>query len=199
MMSKDLCFDKPNREQPVKIYTKTGDRGETSLVDGTRVKKSHPRVEAYGTVDELNSVLGVCIALAHKESLIANDSHFKTLEKIQNTLFNLGSRLACEKESVRAKLPQVSDLDITEIENSIDHMTQILPVLKEFILPGGHPVSAFVQQARTICRRAERHVLELDQVEAIDLKYLNRLSDHLFTLARYVNHLVGAPELKWQK
>ncbi|NCN95151.1 MAG: cob(I)yrinic acid a,c-diamide adenosyltransferase [Bdellovibrionales bacterium] len=183
----------------MKIYTKSGDQGETSLVDGSRVKKNHPRVEAYGTVDELNSILGICLSLAHKDKKLFQDQRLNGIPSIQNDLFNLGSQLACPKEEWRVKMPSVGDNRLQFLETEIDEMTEALEPLKEFILPGGHLVSSFLHQARCLCRRAERRVFELGLEDMQPIKYLNRLSDHLFVLARYVNLQTGVSEVKWKK
>lgn len=185
----------------MKIYTKTGDKGETSLVDGGRVKKSHPRVEAYGTVDELNSVIGTALSLFSNEKELSQKIQTAVLLKIQNNLFNLGSHLACSKPEVRAKLPTLDDSDILQLEKEMDLMSTELPPLKEFILPGGHIISSHLHLARTVCRRAERRVIELDenQTELINIQFLNRLSDYFFVLARYVNFKAGLDDIKWSK
>lgn len=185
----------------MKIYTKTGDKGETSLVDGGRVKKTHPRVEAYGTVDELNSTLGICVSLLTEGKELSEKIQTKTLIKIQNDLFNLGSHLACSKTEVKAKLPTVNESDISLLEREMDQMTKELPPLKEFILPGGHPLSSNLHLARTICRRAERRVVDLaeEQSELLSIQFLNRLSDYLFVLARYVNFKAGLNDITWKK
>lgn len=181
----------------MKIYTKTGDKGETSLVDGKRVPKNHPRVDAYGSVDELNSILGICVSMSTGNPELS--SAVKRLCEIQNTLFNLGSHLACADENMKKRLPSLSQEDIGALEEDIDRMSKELPPLREFILPGGHVVASFLHQARTVCRRAERKVSALKDDEEIHLKYLNRLSDHLFVLARYVNFKSGAAEVTWKK
>lgn len=183
----------------MKIYTKTGDKGTTRLVDGSCVDKFNPRVEAYGTVDELNSNLGLL-----KNSLFTlnlKDCH-DVIHKIQHKLFIIGSLLATEKKETFDILPQILDTDITILENAIDDLTQYLPELKNFILPGGHTTSALAHVARTICRRSERRSAEISQQDArlsLCLIYLNRLSDYLFTLARYINLKTGTPEILWDK
>jgi|FLYM01.1.fsa_nt_gi cob(I)alamin adenosyltransferase len=183
----------------MKIYTKTGDRGETSLVDGTRVPKNHPRVEAYGTVDELNSMIGWCAALVTSESSLAGKINTSALYQIQNTLFNLGSHLAAENEAVKAKLPNVLTSDIEMLEKEIDQMTLNLPELKEFILPGGHPAAAAAHMARTLCRRAERRVLSIEKQDDLSIKFLNRLSDYFFVFSRDVNMKAKVKETTWKK
>lgn len=202
MMLKLTEFDKSNRKVTMKIYTKTGDKGETSLIGGKRVSKSHPRVEAYGTIDELNSLLGLCVAeLKVLEVNSKFTSHIQLLERLQNTLFDIGSHLAAEDQLVTHHLPALHEERISEMELLIDEATAALPPLKEFILPGGHSVSAQVHIARTLCRRAERRVVELptNDSSAYAIRVLNRLSDYLFVLARWVNHSMGSPEIKWSK
>lgn len=186
------------------IYTKKGDSGQTSLVDGQLVPKFHFRVQAYGDVDELNSVIGVL-----KQSL---DSHpllhdlNPILLRVQNHLFNIGSLLACEKKEVFSHLPRLEQKHIQWLENQIDIFYHPLPALKEFILPGGHESSAWSHMARTVCRRAERKVVEvisemkLPQAESPyqnSLIYLNRLSDFFFTTARWVHFKTQVVEIKW--
>jgi cob(I)alamin adenosyltransferase len=179
----------------MKIYTKTGDDGSTSLFSGGRVPKAHLRVEAYGTVDELNSVIGV---------VRAAQPHPQTdtwLAQVQRQLFHLGADLATPLEAksdwvVRVKLEQIQWL-----ESLIDSMTAELPVLTSFILPGGSPAAAQIHIARTVCRRAERLVVALQEHEALGeqvIPYLNRLSDFLFTLARWENMRAGFSEDKWE-
>lgn len=189
----------------MKIYTKTGDKGTTRLVDGSCVEKFNPRVEAYGTVDELNSAVGLLISfLGQKNSadivlLIKDD-----LVKIQHWLFNTGSLLATENPEVRTKLPQINETQIRFLENRMDQMTASLPVLKNFILPGGDLTSSQAHVCRTVCRRAERRAAEviLPALKELDdpvLVFLNRLSDYFFTLARHLNQLFENPEVIWSK
>lgn len=175
-----------------KIYTKTGDDGKTSLVNGQRVAKTHPRLEAYGTVDELNSFLGRAVF-----ELRANSLAHEELEAIQNQLFNIGSHLACDGD--RSKLPSIDESSIEALEGSIDKMNESLEPLREFILPGGSAPSTYLQISRTICRRAERLTLAISDVDPVILKYLNRLSDYLFVLSRFCNKALGATETKWTK
>ena len=176
-----------------KIYTKTGDTGQTGLVGGRRVSKNDPRLEAYGTVDELNSCIGLAISLLPKE----NDAA-PLLKKIQNELFNLGSRLACDDAEMMKHLPAISDEQIRDMEKKMDTWESQLPPLKNFILPGGSQASSALHVARTICRRAERRTLALT-VEPILVVYLNRLSDFLFTIARKVNADLGEKDIAWEK
>jgi cob(I)alamin adenosyltransferase len=181
-----------------KIYTKTGDKGTTHLVDGSCVEKFNPRVEAYGTVDELNSYLGVVRGgLQRLQDLQSLDPIF---EKIQNQLFNVGSLLACADETIFKKLPAMEASQVQSLEQKIDAMTGELPALRNFILPAGHEVAAHLHVARTICRRAERRsaeVLMTDERYALCLQYLNRLSDFLFVTARWVNLKTRYEDVLW--
>jgi cob(I)alamin adenosyltransferase len=181
----------------LKIYTKTGDRGTTSLIGGTKVPKSHIRIEAYGTVDELNSYIGLC------KDLLADNQSKPILQEIQDRLFTMGSSLACDPEKEpKMKIPDLKETDITRLEEEIDRMHETLPPMKSFILPGGHPSVSHLHIARCICRRAERCCvrleLEREEVESIIIKYLNRLSDYLFVLARYIAHQLKAEEIPWK-
>ena len=179
----------------MKIYTKKGDTGQTSLLGGTRVEKHHDRIEAYGTVDELNSYIGLI-----RDQEISQD--LKTaLIKIQNDLFTIGSILASDPEKSKVKIPEISQEDITLLEKSMDLWTDELPEMRSFILPGGHPTVSHIHVARCICRRAERATNRLDSgipTSAIALKYLNRLSDYLFMLARKVGADLNAEEIPWK-
>lgn len=179
-----------------KIYTKTGDKGKTSLIGGTKVAKDHIRIESYGTIDELNSYLGLVIDLL-------NDAHSITsLREVQDRLFTIGSSLACdpEKES-KMKIPDLLDTDITFLELEIDKMNDSLPEMKSFILPGGHQTISTIHIARCVCRRAERICVHLQEaglfVDPLVLKYLNRLSDYLFVLARFTGNLLEVAEIPW--
>ncbi len=177
-----------------KIYTKTGDEGQTALFGGRRLPKSHLRIESYGTVDELNSYLG----LVRDHS---SDTHIRELLfEIQNRLFDLGANLATDP-SKNLTTPSIASADIQLLENEIDAMEAVLPALKNFILPGGHPTVSHCHVARCICRRAERLVVALNLEEKIApevLQYLNRLSDFLFVLARKIGHDLGAEEVIWK-
>jgi len=179
----------------MKIYTKTGDKGDTSLFGGQRVPKDALRIEAYGTVDELNSVLG--IVRADNEEKEIDD----ILEHVQNELFVLGADLATPRPSNAKQIRRVEPKDAVRLEKAIDKLEAKLEPLRAFILPGGSPVAARLHFARTVCRRAERAVVRLsrneDIGEAITI-YLNRLSDLLFVLARYANHCAGVSETKWK-
>ncbi len=164
----------------MKIYTKSGDKGKTSLLSGERVKKSDIRINAYGTVDELNSFIGFL------NTLELGEQHKIFLKQIQNKLFNLGSVLAVRK-NVSFNIPTITENDITLIENEIDKLNEELPPLKDFIIPGGDTVSAQCHICRSICRRAERLVVEIDEKEPVNdliVKFLNRLSDYFFVLSR---------------
>lgn len=180
-----------------KIYTKTGDLGKTSLIGGTKVAKSHIRIESYGTVDELNSYIGLVI------DNITDEPSRITLKEIQDRLFTIGSSLACDpdKEPLM-KIPDLKEEDIVLLENEIDSMNETLPAMKSFILPGGHPAISTAHITRCVCRRAERLCVNMQQhelfVEPLVIKYLNRLSDYLFVLARYIGHLLGVGEIPWK-
>ncbi len=183
----------------MKIYTKTGDNGTTRLVDGTCVDKFNPRVEAYGTVDELNSNLGL---LKHSLKEISLFSEQDMIHKVQHKLFVIGSLLATEKQETFEILPQIKSEDITTLENNIDQLTEPLQPLKNFILPSGHPASTMAHVARTLCRRSERRTAEVSYKDPrlnLSLIYLNRLSDLLFTLARFINLKTNTPEVLWDK
>jgi cob(I)alamin adenosyltransferase len=177
----------------MKIYTKKGDKGETSLIGGKRVKKSHARLHAYGTVDELNSYVGLlCDSIEDKKIR-------KELLEIQDRLFTLGSLLAATPDS-KMKLPSLNDSDIKNLENSIDTMNEELPEMRSFVLPGGHKTVSICHITRTICRRAERWTIALNENESIDHlipAYLNRLSDYFFVLARYMSKILNVSENPW--
>lgn len=181
----------------IRIYTRTGDKGTTSLIGGTKVPKSHLRIEAYGTVDELNSHIGLC------RDLIGDETVRTRLLEVQDRLFTIGSSLACDPEKEpRMRLPDLRDEDVRGLEEEIDRMSEQIPPMRSFILPGGDPVVSQLHIARCICRRAERCCVRLEleslEVEGILLKYLNRLSDYLFVLARYMTHLLGREEIPWK-
>ncbi len=196
----------------MKIYTKTGDKGKTKLVDGAVVDKSDLRVEAYGCVDELNSCLGivrsqVMLLIEDSPNSVASDldawSHFESeLEVIQNQLFSVGSLLATFERSVFDKLPQIETRHIERLEKWIDQYSDELPALKNFILPAGHMIASQLHVARTVCRRAERRATEILLTQAhydAVLIYLNRLSDLLFTWARWANMKNATTETIWKK
>lgn len=183
----------------MKIYTKTGDNGTTRLVDGSCVEKFNPRVEAYGTVDELNSYLGLLKNELHHLNLIPCKN---VIHKIQHKLFVIGSLLATEKKEVFESLPQVTSADAEFLEKEIDVLTSELAPLKNFILPAGHSASVTAHIARTLCRRSERRSAEISVKDARLLPaliYLNRLSDYLFTLARFINLKTNSVEVLWDK
>lgn len=182
-----------------KIYTKTGDGGETALVGGQRCSKSHPRIEAYGTVDELNSVLGMAASALPRSGF---HDRIVTLQKIQNELFNLGSRLACEDKKLLRDLPAITDAHIQDLEKHMDDWEGKMAPLTTFILPGGSSASATLHLARAICRRAERRALALHEKEPLEpnlLIYLNRLSDFLFMMARKINADLSINDIEWKK
>jgi len=179
-----------------RIYTRTGDRGETSLFGGRRLPKDHLRIEAYGTVDELNAFLGLVNDHLRLEELTGL---YQEVNAIQNLLFNLGAQLASDPEK-DMQIPSLQSSDVESLEQAIDRMEAELPELKNFILPGGHPAVSQCHVARCVCRRAERLVVSLAAAEPVDafiLTYLNRLSDYLFVLARYVGRQLGAAEVIW--
>ena len=181
----------------LKIYTKTGDAGNTSLIGGTKVPKSHLRIESYGTVDELNSFIG----LVHDQ---LTDNHGRDImREVQDRLFTIGSSLACDPEKEpKLRIPDLKEDDIVLLEKEIDAMNEELPVMKSFILPGGHVAVSTIHIARCVCRRAERWCVNMIEhqmpVEPVVLKYLNRLSDYLFVLARYTSHKLNVPEHPWK-
>ena len=180
----------------MKIYTKKGDGGETSLFGGTRVSKSDPRVEAFGDVDELNSCIGLLASFPEYSSCR------NLLDRIQNNLFIVGSMLAAGSDTARAKIPVLDSREPEILEKEIDRMSRDQEPLRGFILPGGNPPVSFCHLARCVCRRAERHIVTLLQacpVDKVVLVYMNRLSDYLFTLARQIAHDTSAGERLWEK
>ncbi len=179
----------------MKIYTRKGDTGETSLIGGTRVPKHHIRVEAYGTTDELN----VCIGMILDHPV--GDNERTLLKTIQDRLFTLGAALASDPERSRMAIPDLQENDITQLEEAMDAMDAQLPALQNFILPGGHPAVSACHLARVVCRRAERivtHLAENEAIEPIIITYLNRLSDYLFVLARKVALDFHVEEVAWR-
>jgi len=184
-----------------KVYTRTGDRGKTRLVGGDEVHKDHPRIEAYGTVDELNSILGVARAFIDSDEAWGAQVD-AVLGEVQDDLFNVGTELATPTEARWDGMYRLGDADLDELEGIIDRFNDALAPLTEFVLPGGGRVPALLHQARTVCRRAERRafVLVEEQPDLADtsLRYLNRLSDLLFVLARWVAHSIGVPEVNWR-
>lgn len=187
-----------------KVYTRTGDAGKTRLAGGQQVWKDSLRVEAYGTVDELNSSIGI-VRVLNSETRECNKQASQLeneLRWVQNKLFDVGSILATAPGQTFRNMPQVFANDVTRLEKMIDRCQKTLEPLKEFILPGGGKVSGFLHQARTICRRAERLCVALSKTEPVDpqiIKFINRLSDTLFVLARWVAKTQGEPEFLWER
>lgn len=181
----------------MKIYTKKGDSGKTSLIGGTRVSKHHVRIEAYGTVDELNSWIGVV-----SDHLTENNSNeLNVLKEIQDRLFTIGSSLASDPEKSKMKIPDIIPSDIELLEKEMDAINEQIPEMHSFILPGGHPTASFIHVARCVCRRAERLVVNLNENELVDeniMAYLNRLSDYLFVLSRKIIFDSGSKETPWK-
>lgn len=180
-----------------KIYTKTGDKGSTSLIGGVRVLKSHIRIESYGTVDELNSYIGMVNDMAGNEKIS------EWLREIQDRLFTIGSVLATNPDKeVKMKLPDVHDTDVQWLEQRIDEMNEVLPEMRSFIVPGGQLAASTAHVARCVCRRAERICVAMQEqgevVPELVVQYLNRLSDFLFVLARYIGHINGVEDLPWR-
>lgn len=178
-----------------KLYTKTGDKGQTSLLGGQKVSKAHLRIEAYGNVDELNSFIGLLRDHEKVDARIGNQFYW-----IQENLFSIGSILAAGKEMKGFKMPQISDIEVKQLEVWIDKATAELPELKNFILPGGHEVVSLCHVCRTVCRRAERSIIRLSDEEPVDafiLQFINRLSDYFFVMARKMAQLLNAPETPW--
>ena len=180
-----------------KIYTKTGDKGKTSLIGGTKVSKSHLRIDTYGTVDELNSWLGLV------NDHMTDGGVKATISEIQDRLFTIGASLATDPEkNVKMSIPDLHAEDVQLLEDRIDAMNEALPEMKHFIIPGGHLAVSNCHIARCVCRRAERLCVAMQEegmpVEPLVLQYLNRLSDYLFVLARYAGHLLNVPEIPWK-
>ena len=180
----------------MKIYTKTGDTGQTSLIGGRRVSKADRRIDAYGTVDELNAWIGLV------RDQPVNEPRRALLKEIQDRLFTIGSSLATDPDRTITKaMPDIIPDDITRLEQAMDAMDAELPELRKFVLPGGHPSVSYAHLARTVCRRAERLVIELSQESPVDelvVQYLNRLSDYLFVLSRTMAQELGAEEVSWE-
>lgn len=188
----------------MKIYTKTGDKGKTSLIGGTKVYKSDLRIEAYGTIDELNSFVGLCFD--HLKAHTINS----VLGEIQDRLFTIGSALACDPDKeTKLKIPDLHEADVELLEKEIDKMNEVLPVMKSFILPGGHIAVSSLHIARTVGRRAERCCVKMQkkqmarksstaETQDLIIKYLNRLSDYFFVLARFTAHQLSAEEIPWK-
>ncbi|MCX6351935.1 MAG: cob(I)yrinic acid a,c-diamide adenosyltransferase [Bacteroidetes bacterium] len=179
----------------MKIYTKKGDKGKTSLIGGVRVSKASLRIEAYGTVDELNSFLGIV------RDMYTEANAREIIYQIQNNLFTIGSHLAAHPEKNKMQLPDIKDAAVTSLEKEIDKMNEVLPALINFILPGGYIAASYCHVARCVCRRAERLTVELsetEKVEPIIIQYLNRLSDYLFVLSRKICFDAGGEEVIWK-
>jgi len=187
-----------------RVYTRTGDKGQTALVGGKRVAKDSPRIESYGTIDELNSIVGLARAF-NSEKLGQAEAHRyldEVLAKIQDELFDLGSELATPEDAAYEGMYRVGAAEVRRIEETIDHCQKDLAPLKSFILPGGGKVGAFLHQCRTVCRRAERDLLRLSRKEELGewpIKYVNRLSDLFFVLARWIAKHSGEEEALWQR
>lgn len=195
-------FNEPNLALN-RIYTKRGDAGETSLVGGQRVSKDTLRIECYGTVDELNSFLG--LAAVSCRELVDRNLRLgllgETLLRVQHELFNLGSILATLPADVHPKQPRVTAAEVTQLEREIDNANEQLAALRSFVLPGGSRLNAELHVCRTVCRRAERLAVALAREEEVPVEavqYLNRLSDALFVWSRWASHLLGSPEVLWQ-
>lgn len=179
----------------MKIYTKTGDKGQTSLLGGSRVPKHHLRIESYGTIDELNSYIG----LLRDQNI--NQKHIDVLLEVQDRLFTIGSYLASDPEKSKVKIPELKEEDVLFLEKQIDELNEALPPMRFFVLPGGHTTVSFCHIARCVCRRAERltvHLSDTEQVNELVLRYLNRLSDYLFILARKLTYELNVNEVPWK-
>ncbi|HEU4343990.1 MAG TPA: cob(I)yrinic acid a,c-diamide adenosyltransferase [Candidatus Binatia bacterium] len=187
-----------------RVYTRTGDRGETGLVGGKRVPKDSARIDAYGTIDELNSIVGLA-RVFNEERIAQNEAHRRLdliLRQIQDELFDLGSELATPADFFKEGMYRVGDREVKKIEQLIDECQKELATLKSFILPGGGRVGAYLHQCRTVCRRAERDILRLSRIEELGespLKYVNRLSDLFFVLSRWIAKRTGDKEYLWQR
>ena len=178
----------------MKVYTKTGDKGSTALIGGTRVPKHHIRIEAYGTIDELNSHVGLL------RDLCKNENARLILKEIQDRLFTIGASLASDPEKSKMKIPDLKEEDVLLLENQMDMLNEHLPDLKHFVLPGGHPAVSQAHICRCVCRRAERctsHLAEIDFVAELVIIFINRLSDYFFVLARALCHWENAEEIAW--
>jgi cob(I)alamin adenosyltransferase len=180
-----------------KIYTKTGDKGTTSLIGGTKVPKSHLRIEAYGTTDELNSYIGLC------RDLLSDKQSRKLLLEVQDRIFTIGSSLACDPiKEPKMRIPDLKETDVILLENEMDSMNESVAAMKFFILPGGHSILSHLHIARCVCRRAERCCVRLEleslEVDPIIIKYLNRLSDYLFVLSRFTGSQLKVEEISWK-
>lgn len=176
----------------MKIYTKTGDKGQTSLIYGSRVAKNDLRVDAYGTCDEANSVIGVSLSFLDEVTFEGKESFIESLQRVQTELFHVGAELATPRD--KKVTWELKEQHISTLETELDKWEEVLPPLTQFILPSGHPAGAQLHVARTIVRRAERIAVGIDEVNPLVLSYLNRLSDYLFVAARYVNLQLQKPE-----
>ena len=187
-----------------RVYTRTGDKGETGLVGGKRVPKDSPRIEAYGTIDELNSIVGLA-RVFNEERLKEGEAHRfldDVLRKIQDELFDLGSELATPSDFVYENMYRLGEKEVKGVEGVINECQKELGPLKSFVLPGGGKIGGYLHQCRTVCRRAERDILRLSRVEEVrewPLKYVNRLSDLFFVLSRWVGKNMGEKEYLWQR
>jgi cob(I)alamin adenosyltransferase len=187
-----------------RVYTRTGDKGETGLVGGKRVPKDSPRIEAYGTIDELNSIVGLA-RVFNEEKLNKSEAHRfldSVLRQIEDELFDLGSELATPPDFFKEGMYRVGEREVKKLEQVMDECQKELEPLKSFILPGGGRIGAYLHQCRTVCRRAEREILRLSRVEELNewsLKYVNRLSDLFFVLSRWISKQTGEAEYLWQR
>ena len=187
-----------------RVYTRTGDKGETSLVGGKRVSKDSPRIAAYGSIDELNAIVGLARAF-NDEKLSESDAHRfldLALRRIQDELFDLGSELATPPDAAYEGMYRVGEREVKKLEELIDECQKELEPLKSFVLPGGGKIAAYLHQCRTVCRRAERDILRLSRAEELSewpIKYVNRLSDLFFVLSRWISKQTGEPEYLWQR
>jgi len=200
--SSEKPFHEPRGVALNRIYTRRGDTGQTSLAGGQRVSKDAPRIEAYGTVDELNACIGLAAVSCAEGTPAAKLAPLGTiLLRVLHELFNLGSILSTEPKDVHPKQPRITGAEIAQLENEIDRMNADLPPLRSFVLPGGTRLNAELHVARTVCRRAERLLVSLARETPVPpeaIQYLNRLSDALFVWSRWVNHTLGAAEVLWE-
>ena len=187
-----------------RVYTRTGDKGQTALVGGKRIPKDSPRIEAYGTIDELNSIVGLA-RVFNEEKLADGDAHQfldTVLRQIQDELFDLGSELATPPDFFQQGMYRVGEPEVKKIEQLIDECQKDLEPLKSFVLPGGGRIGAYLHQCRTVCRRAEREIVRLSRAEELSewpIKYVNRLSDLFFVLSRWISKKTGKHEYLWQR
>jgi len=198
---KNVMYDEP-RLAINRVYTRGGDNGETSLAGGERVPKDSPRIEAYGTVDELNAVIG--LARSTLNGLVASHPALAELDamlkRVQHELFNVGSILATLPQDMHSRQARVTDVEIAQLESEIDRMNRNLTELRSFVLPGGCRLNAELHVCRTVCRRAERHCVTLVRNEPVEpvVRYLNRLGDALFVWSRWASHTLGVAEILWE-